>query len=163
MLVSVTLEDSIGDILRKARISVAATPDSVAAAAGLSLADYEKLEETGRSPKAIQYSGVARLLTLDGKKLERIASGWLPAPVDLGAWRELRVITTADPGDGMLVHAYLVWDEVTREAALFDTAARCSAEASRFSSNGLVRKSSIPASRQRSRSPAMAFAVSAIT
>jgi hydroxyacylglutathione hydrolase len=121
MLASVTLEDSVGDILRKARISIAATPESVAAAAGLSTADYEKLEETGRSPKAIQYPGVARLLTLDGKKLERIASGWLPAPVDLGAWRELRVITTADPGDGMLVHAYLVWDEVTREAALFDT------------------------------------------
>ncbi len=121
MLDSVMLEDSIGDILRKARISVSATLESVAAAAGLSTADYEKLEDSGRASKAIQYQAVARLLTLDAKKLERISSGWLPAPVDLSLWRELRVITTADPEDGMKVHAYLVWDEVTREAALFDT------------------------------------------
>ncbi len=121
MLDSVTLEDSIGDILRKARISAAATPEAVAAAAGLSATDYALLEEGGRVPKALDYPAVGRLLTLDGKKLERVASGWLPAPVDLSLWRELRVITTEDPQDGMKVHAYLVWDEVTREAALFDT------------------------------------------
>lgn len=121
MLDSVTLEDSLGDILRKARISVSATLESVAAAAGLTTTDYEKLEETGRTSKAIPYQAVARLLTLDAKKLERIHSGWLPATVDLSLWRELRVLTTADPEDGMKVHAYLIWDEVTREAALFDT------------------------------------------
>jgi hydroxyacylglutathione hydrolase len=37
----------------------------------------------------------------------------------LSQWRELRVFTTAD--DGLTVNCYLVWDEVTREAALFDT------------------------------------------
>ncbi len=39
--------------------------------------------------------------------------------MDLSVWRELRVFTTA--GDGMAVNCYLVWDEVTRDAALFDT------------------------------------------
>ena len=42
----------------------------------------------------------------------------LEAEPDLTVWRELRIITTAR---GMTVNAYLVWDEVTREAALFDT------------------------------------------
>jgi len=52
-------------------------------------------------------------------KLESIAKGWLPAEKDLMTWRELRVLTTA--GDGITVNCYLVWDEVSREAALFDT------------------------------------------
>ncbi|MBI3483678.1 MAG: MBL fold metallo-hydrolase, partial [Acidobacteria bacterium] len=34
-------------------------------------------------------------------------------------WRELRQITTR--GAGYSVNCYLLWDEVTREAALFDT------------------------------------------
>ena len=52
-------------------------------------------------------------------KLEAIANGWLPAEKDLSAWRELRCITTT--AGGMAVNCYLVWDEVSREAALFDT------------------------------------------
>ena len=47
------------------------------------------------------------------------ASGWLPQTRDLSVWRELRQITTA--GTGFKVNCYLIWDEVTREAALFDT------------------------------------------
>jgi glyoxylase-like metal-dependent hydrolase (beta-lactamase superfamily II) len=38
---------------------------------------------------------------------------------DLNAWRRLRVFTSAS--DGMTVNCYLVWDETSREAALFDT------------------------------------------
>jgi glyoxylase-like metal-dependent hydrolase (beta-lactamase superfamily II) len=55
---------------------------------------------------------------LDAGKLERIAKGWLPAAVDVSQWRELRQIITTQR---MSVNCYLVWDEVTREAALFDT------------------------------------------
>lgn len=116
-----TLEDSLGDIVRKARISAQVDPEAVAVAAGLSAADYARLEETGRIEKPIHFKKLGELVSLDAAKLERIVQGWLPQPVDLGTWRELRVITTSDPEDGMKVHAYLVWDEVTREAALFDT------------------------------------------
>jgi glyoxylase-like metal-dependent hydrolase (beta-lactamase superfamily II) len=52
-------------------------------------------------------------------KLEQVATGWLPAPKDLGLWRELRKIETT--AGGMAVNCYLIWDEVSREAALFDT------------------------------------------
>jgi glyoxylase-like metal-dependent hydrolase (beta-lactamase superfamily II) len=56
---------------------------------------------------------------LHATKLETIAKGWLPAPVDLTICRELRIISTT--ADGIRVNCYLIWDEMTREAALFDT------------------------------------------
>jgi glyoxylase-like metal-dependent hydrolase (beta-lactamase superfamily II) len=115
----VTLEDSLGDIIRKARTSTQITPEAAAQAAGLGIAAYTALEETGEAPAGVNYAALGKLLTLDGARLERQAKGWRPAPVDVTAWCELRVITTS--GDGMTVNAYLVWDEVTREAALFDT------------------------------------------
>ena len=59
------------------------------------------------------------MVGLDPGKLEAIANGWLPSVKDLGVWRELRRITTT--AGGMAVNCYLVWDEVSREAALFDT------------------------------------------
>jgi glyoxylase-like metal-dependent hydrolase (beta-lactamase superfamily II) len=114
----VMLEDSIGDILRKARNSTGVTPVAAASAAGLSEAAYTQLEETGKAA-GCRWAALGTLLTLDGARLEKQAQGWKPAPVDVSLWRELRVITSQ--GDGMSVNAYLVWDEVTREAALFDT------------------------------------------
>src|SRR5207253_7624185 len=69
--------------------------------------------------KPPDFEALAAKIGLHGKKLAGIAGGWLPAVRDLGVWRELRQITTAGPGYN--VNCYLVWDEVTREAALFDT------------------------------------------
>jgi glyoxylase-like metal-dependent hydrolase (beta-lactamase superfamily II) len=69
--------------------------------------------------KKLDFAALAPLLKLDAKKIEAIAAGWEPTAKDLSRWRELRVVTTAQ--GGMAVNAYLVWDEVTREAALFDT------------------------------------------
>ena len=45
-----SLEDSIGDILRKARISTETSVAAAAKAAGLSEADYEAIESTGKAP-----------------------------------------------------------------------------------------------------------------
>ena len=114
----VMLEDSIGDILRKARTSAGLTAAAAATAAGLSESVYAQLEESGKAP-GCRWKSLGAALSLDGDRLERQAAGWKPASVDLTLWRELRVITSQ--GDGMSVNAYLVWDEVTREAALFDT------------------------------------------
>jgi hydroxyacylglutathione hydrolase len=115
----VTLEDSLGDILRKARTSAQIETPAAAAAAGLPPEAYSAMEESGRLNPQANLPALAQRLTLDATRLARIASGWLPNPADLSQWRELRVFTTA--GDGMTVNAYLVWDEVTREAAIFDT------------------------------------------
>jgi glyoxylase-like metal-dependent hydrolase (beta-lactamase superfamily II) len=130
------LEDSIGDILRKARISLQISAEAAAAAATISMEMYQQLETTGRAPVGLAWKALGTLLTLDGDRLQRQYDGWRPDPVDLGIWRELRVITTA--GDDMTVNAYLVWDEVTREAALFDTGFDAGPILSMIESEGLT-------------------------
>lgn len=113
------LEDHVGDVIRKARVMIIVSADTAAKAAGLSAEELAALESSGKSPRKPDYHALASLLGLNGAKLEALANGWQPAPTDNGNWREFRQITTTR--DGNTVHCYLVWDEVTREAALFDT------------------------------------------
>jgi glyoxylase-like metal-dependent hydrolase (beta-lactamase superfamily II) len=113
------LEDHLGDIIRKARQMTNVSEEAAAKAAGLTVEELLALEDSGKIAKRPNFKALAPLIDLHSEKLERIANGWLPKPPDLGVWRELRWITTE--GSGMSVHCYLVWDEVTREAALFDT------------------------------------------
>jgi hydroxyacylglutathione hydrolase len=112
------LEDHLGDIVRKARGMSQVSLDAAARAAGLTPAQLEHLEKTGQPNPSTNYTALAPLIGLNAAKLEAIVKGWLPAPKDLETWRELRCITT---DAGMAVNCYLVWDEVSREAALFDT------------------------------------------
>jgi len=113
------LEDHAGDVIRKARMMMKVEPAVAAKAAGLSETDYAALEDSGQSAKKLNFAALAELVGLNGKKLEGFYNGWQPVEKDLSHWRELRWLSTS--GEGMTVHAYLVWDEVTREAALFDT------------------------------------------
>jgi hydroxyacylglutathione hydrolase len=113
------LEDHVGDVVAKARTAAGISTTAAASAAGLSEAEYQELEATGGSAGRPDYGGLAQCLGLHAEKLAGLAAGWLPAAVDLGQWREIRRLVT---GDGSFtVNCYLVWDEVTREAALFDT------------------------------------------
>jgi glyoxylase-like metal-dependent hydrolase (beta-lactamase superfamily II) len=116
---TLNLEDSIGDILRKSRISTQTSDEVAASVAGISLAAYQEFERTGRAPAGVKWNELGARLTLNGPRLKAQHDGWRPAVPDLNQWSGLRVITTA--GDDMTVNAFLVWDEVTREAALFDT------------------------------------------
>ncbi|MGA2853240.1 MAG: MBL fold metallo-hydrolase [Verrucomicrobiota bacterium] len=113
------LEDHPGDIIRKARTMSNISTSAAAEAAGISETELAVLEESGRLAKKINFSRLAPLTGLNALKLEAIANGWLPAQKDLSIWREIRVFTTA--GEGLTVNCYLVWDEVTRDAAIFDT------------------------------------------
>jgi glyoxylase-like metal-dependent hydrolase (beta-lactamase superfamily II) len=113
------LEDHLGDIIRKARTMSKVSQADAARAAGLTEADFAKLEESGETASKPNFAALAQLVSLQPAKLEGIANGWLPAARDLSGWRELRCITTT--GGGMAVNCYLVWDEVSREAAVFDT------------------------------------------
>jgi len=92
---------------------------AAATAAGLSETELSALEETGRAGRPPKLAALAQCLGLNPTHLEGIASGWHPAEKDLSPWRELRMFTTA--GEGETVNCFLVWDEVTRDAALFDT------------------------------------------
>ena len=113
------LEDHLGDIIRKARKAVQVSEDEAAKAAILTTADLAGLEDTGQPPQRINFIALGNLIGLHPAKLEGIAKGWLPQEPDLSQWREFRKITTSQ--NGITVNCYLAWDEVTREAALFDT------------------------------------------
>lgn len=112
------LEDHLGDIVRKARAMSGISATVAAKAAGLSESELSALEESGEAGKA-NLGALAGVVGLSAGKLETVARGWLPAQKDLGNWRELRQISTTESGNQ--VHCYLAWDEVTREAAVFDT------------------------------------------
>jgi hydroxyacylglutathione hydrolase len=113
------LEDHLGDIIRKARAMSGVSADVAAQAAGLSEAELSVLEDAGQISKRPNFLAMAKVVGLNGKKLGAVANGWLPTKKDLSAWRQFRAFTSA--GDGMTVNCFLMWDEVTREAALFDT------------------------------------------
>src|ERR1017187_6050821 len=113
------LEDHLGDILRKARAMSGVSAAAAAGAAGLTEAELSALEDSGKAAKKINFAALAPLIGLNAGKLEALANGWLPAKIDAGLWRELHQITTTERDTA--VHCYLVWDEVTREAAVFDT------------------------------------------
>ncbi len=113
------LEDHAGDVIRKARAMSNVSPEAAAQAAGMTPAELAALEDSGQSAKKPDVAALAKLIGVDAKKLEAQLAGWHPNEPDLGTWREFRQITTS--GDGMTVNCYLAWDEVSREAALFDT------------------------------------------
>jgi glyoxylase-like metal-dependent hydrolase (beta-lactamase superfamily II) len=112
------LEDHLGDVIRKAQSMSSVSTEKAARAAGLTVQELEALEASGTPNNKANYIALAAAIGLDGAKLEGLAKGWTPAPKDLGTWRELRSITT---DAGMAVNCYVIWDEVSREAALFDT------------------------------------------
>jgi hydroxyacylglutathione hydrolase len=113
------LEDHLGDIIRKARKAAGVSPETAAKAAGISTDELGALEESGQAKGTPNYIALAQALGLSAPKLDSIVKGWLPSPKDLSPWRELRMISTTQGGN--TVNCYLVWDEVSREGALFDT------------------------------------------
>jgi glyoxylase-like metal-dependent hydrolase (beta-lactamase superfamily II) len=119
MIDAMILEDHLGDIIGKSRQALKLSPETVARIAGLSVMELASLETSGQFTKRPDFLALGDCLELDGRKLAALAEGWQPAPVDLSLWRELRQITTIQ--SGYAVNSYLVWDEVSREAALFDT------------------------------------------
>ncbi|MSU22055.1 MAG: hypothetical protein EXS30_11755, partial [Pedosphaera sp.] len=73
-----TLEDHLGDIIRKARQAANVSSDAAAKAAALSGSDYSALEDSGQSSPRPDLLALADLIGLEGRKLVGIAQGWLP-------------------------------------------------------------------------------------
>lgn len=113
------LEDHLGDIIRKGRMISGVSVGVAARATGLSETELSALEDSGQFSRRPDFLTLAKTIGLAGEKLESIANGWLPTKKDLSIWRHFRAFTSA--GDGMTVNCFLVWDEATCEAALFDT------------------------------------------
>lgn len=113
------LEDHLGDIIHKARLMNSVSAGAAAKAAGLTEAGFSQLEADGQTTETMNITALATLIGLNADKLLNIAEGWLPTQPDLSTWRELRTFTTT--AEGITVNCYLIWDEATHEAALFDT------------------------------------------
>jgi len=113
------LEDHLGDVIRKARAMSGSSTEAAAEAAGLTPTELAALEESGNVTKRPNFAALALLIGLHAGKLESLAHGWLPPGINMSCWHELRQCSTTRRGNQ--VHCYLVWDAVTREAALFDT------------------------------------------
>ena len=111
------LEDHVGDIIAKARKGLGINTDQAAEAANLNLMNYSRLEKDGSLDPATNVSELGKLLGLTSNKLSMIANGWTPV-INLYKHKNIKQIST---NEGMEVHCYLVWDEETLEAALFDT------------------------------------------
>lgn len=118
-IIAMNLEDHAGDVVRKARLMLDVPAVDSANAGRISLEALTAFEQSGVAPAGLDWDGIARCLDLSGTKLRQLTEGWAPKPVEVAVWRHLRVITTE--GNGMTVNAFLVWDDATREAALFDT------------------------------------------
>src|ERR1051326_1596700 len=116
---AMNLEDHLGDMIRKGRAMSNVSPEAAAAAAGLTPAELAELEESGKVTKRPDFAALGSLIGLSAPKLQEIANGWRPEEKDMSIWRELRVITTS--AQTITVNCYLIWDEVSREAAIFDT------------------------------------------
>lgn len=113
------LEDHAGDVVNKARRMKDLGMAETARTAGLTEGEFATFADAGTFTTEPAWTALGKLLDLDAAKLEAVAKGWMPNPVDLTRWRRFRQITTTGPT--MDVHAYLVWDEATCEAAIFDT------------------------------------------
>jgi hydroxyacylglutathione hydrolase len=114
-----TLEDHAGDVARKARMMARLPAAEAAQLARLSREAYEAFEADGKLPAGADWHALGARLGLAVDRLQRVAGGWLPAPLDSAAWGGLREFTTEQ--EGLAVHSYLVWDPAARVAALFDT------------------------------------------
>jgi hydroxyacylglutathione hydrolase len=113
------LEDHLGDVVRKARAMSNVSPADAARAASLTESALAALEDSGQAQGTPNFEALGQVLGVSGAKLKKLAAGWKPTEKDLSVWRELRPITTT--AQGITVNCYLIWDEVSREAALFDT------------------------------------------
>lgn len=110
------IEDEIGDILSKAQKALGVSTEVLAAQTGLS----EAVVRAARRGEWEEASArvLAEALGLRAEPLIRLArGGWYPeVAADLGAFACL-----ATPFHQLQVNNYLVWDEASKEALLFDT------------------------------------------
>ncbi|MDB6053038.1 MAG: Transcriptional regulator, family, partial [Verrucomicrobiales bacterium] len=83
------LEDHFGDVIRKARAAADVQVGSAAAAAGITSAQLEEVESSGKLYPGMKVDSLASTLRLKPNKLVALSKGYHPKEQDLGQWREL--------------------------------------------------------------------------
>ena len=111
---NVALEDFHEDILGKAMRGLGIGKNEMARRLGVGKTEIEAILNGGVDENLI--NAMAGELKLDGPKLIRSAKKeWSPVPVELSGVSQI----SSAYGD-MIVNAYVVWDELTRFAWIFD-------------------------------------------
>lgn len=115
------LEDEFGDIIQKARTGLGFTIKQIADMSGVSVSLLEEMESYRHRPSEKESGAIAAVLGLNREKLYAIASGmWCPqvCPPELIS----DVISIYGSIGSYKVNGYILYDNVTREAVIFDTA-----------------------------------------
>jgi hydroxyacylglutathione hydrolase len=111
----INLEDFHEDILSKAMRGQGIGKNEMARRLGVEKSEIEAILNGGVDENLI--NAMACELKLDSQKLIRSAKKeWCPAPLEVVGLRQI----SSTYGD-MIVNAYMVWDELTRLAWIFDT------------------------------------------
>ena len=111
----IELEDFHEDIIGKAMRGLGIGKSEMAKRTGSERSEVEAILSGGVNESLI--CSMADELNLDRDKLLRSAGkDWCPAPMEIKGFKQFNL-----PFGGMLVNAYLVWNEATKKAWIFDT------------------------------------------
>ncbi len=119
------LEDEFCDIIMKARTGLGLSVAALAQSAGLPPEKLGSLEEPGNPPSESEAHQIASVLNLHPSRLYEIAAGkWRPGEVP--SWPDDQGPVRIFRGDigGYEVKGYLLYDRVSKDAVLIDTAFR---------------------------------------
>ena len=111
----IALEDFHEDIISKAMRGLGVGKSEMAKRTGSERSEVDAILSGGVNESLICL--MADELNLDRDKLLRSArKEWSPSPIEIKGFKQFNL-----PFAGMFVNSYLVWDEVTRKAWIFDT------------------------------------------
>jgi glyoxylase-like metal-dependent hydrolase (beta-lactamase superfamily II) len=114
-MTNIPLEDQFNDVLGKAIRGTGISPQQLAEASGVPLAQVRAAIDGQFDASVVR--AMAGPLGLVPDRLVALGAGtYAPAPVEVEGLRQFNT-----PFDDMTVNAYLVWDPASRAAALFDT------------------------------------------
>jgi glyoxylase-like metal-dependent hydrolase (beta-lactamase superfamily II) len=131
---TIPLEDNFEDIIGKTLRGTGMADGVLEFLTGVPEETIVKLKDGELDEDALVR--IASSLGLDSATLlERAREAWAPEPVDLTGLRQFNT-----DFDDMTVNSYLVWDESSREAALFDTGADSAAALAAVDELGLTLK-----------------------
>ncbi|MDA1005777.1 MAG: MBL fold metallo-hydrolase [Verrucomicrobia bacterium] len=130
----IPLEDNFEDIIGKTLRGTGMTDGALEFLTGVPEETIAKLKDGELVEDALLK--IASTLGLDAATLlERAKGSWAPEAVELDGLRQFN-----SPFEDMTVNSYLVWDASSKEAALFDTGADCSAALAAVDEMGLTLK-----------------------
>ncbi|MGH8048506.1 MAG: MBL fold metallo-hydrolase, partial [Chthoniobacterales bacterium] len=112
---NIPLEDAFNDVLGKAARGLGKSPSQLSQETGVSAEKIRAVIE-GEFDAAVVHA-LAAPLGLAAEPLVALGEGtYAPTPVGIEGLRQFNT-----PFDDMTVNAYLVWDTVSKDAAIFDT------------------------------------------